>query len=90
MIDNNTRERFAAVHLAGSLEAAVYETLAGVPSLAWTRAELATQLHADVALVHVALRQFAAAGNRRRVRGRRRQPVPVAIADAVPRRPAIR
>lgn len=62
MIDSSARERFAAVHLSGSLEAAVYKTLASVPSLDWTRTELAAHLRADVALVHVVLRQFAAAG----------------------------
>lgn len=62
MIDSSARERFAAVHLSASLEAAVYETLAGAPSLDWTRTELAAHLRADVALVHAVLRQFAAAG----------------------------
>lgn len=62
MIDADGRAGFDAVHLMGSLEAAVYKTLADMPTVDWTCAELGEHVGVDVVLVHAVLRQFAAAG----------------------------
>ena len=62
MSRNDEHGRFGAVHLSGLLEAKIYGVLAGAAALDWTCAELAADLDADTDLVHVVLRQFAAAG----------------------------
>jgi YHS domain-containing protein len=60
-IDADVLRRFAAIHLQGPVERAVFELLSRSSSGHWTAAEIATELGADERLVDVVVRQFAAA-----------------------------
>ena len=62
MPSSGSYERFAAAHLVGRFEHAVYQTLAGAPAVVWSADDVAAAINAEAALVDVVLRQFAAAG----------------------------